>query len=329
MRRTGIGIWEQGWYAGHQLPGYSVLFPPAGALLSPQFVAAACAVVAAWCFERLARGWWPAPSATAAAAWFAVGVLSTLVGGAFAAGLAPALGALLAASRGRPALAARAGRRDHPDESGRRRVPRPRGHRVVARLALRAAIAPTAGALVPGLMIALAFPQGGSQPFAFSSFFWSLAVAVAVRHPAAARERVLRIGGAALRRRADRGDRHRHPARREPRPARRGLRRPAGDRSAVGTAPASSAAALRPAPLLAVARAGPLRDPRQRRAVEQARLPPAAARRARAAHRRGGAVPDRDPVHGRPLGDALRRAAPATRARLGASAGRQAQRPLL
>src|SRR4051794_20598005 len=43
VRRTGIGIWEQGWYAGHHLPGYSVLFPPAGALLSPQFVAAACA----------------------------------------------------------------------------------------------------------------------------------------------------------------------------------------------------------------------------------------------------------------------------------------------
>ena len=32
---TGLGIWEQGWYAGHHLPGYSVLFPPAGALLTP------------------------------------------------------------------------------------------------------------------------------------------------------------------------------------------------------------------------------------------------------------------------------------------------------
>ena len=191
-----IGIWEQGWYAGHHLPGYSVLFPPAGALLSPQFVAAACAVVAAWCFERLARGWWPAPSATAAAAWFAAGVLSTLVGGqlAFAAGLAPALGALLAASRGRPALAAALG------AATTLTSPVVAAFLVLAGTAWwlgsrsRAAIAPTAGALVPGLMIALAFPQGGTQPFAFSSFFWSLAVAVAIAILLPPRERVLRIG---------------------------------------------------------------------------------------------------------------------------------------
>ena len=54
---AGFGIWEQGWYAGHHLPGYSVVFPLAAALLTPQLVAAACAVLAAWCFERLARGW--------------------------------------------------------------------------------------------------------------------------------------------------------------------------------------------------------------------------------------------------------------------------------
>lgn len=60
--RIGPGIWEQGWYAGHHLPGYSVLMPPLAALLTPQVVAAAAVVVAAWCFERLATAHWSAPA---------------------------------------------------------------------------------------------------------------------------------------------------------------------------------------------------------------------------------------------------------------------------
>ena len=40
---------------------------------------------------------------------------------------------------------------------------------------------------MPGLLIVLAFPQGGTQPFAFSSFFWSFVAACADRGAAAAR----------------------------------------------------------------------------------------------------------------------------------------------
>src|SRR5918911_1498316 len=32
----GFGIWNNWWYAGHHVPGYSVLFPPIAALLTPQ-----------------------------------------------------------------------------------------------------------------------------------------------------------------------------------------------------------------------------------------------------------------------------------------------------
>lgn len=198
VSRAGVGIWEQGWYAGHHLPGYSVLFPIAGALLTPQIVAAVCVVVAAWCFERLARGWWPAPAARAASALFAGGVLSTLVGGqlAFAAGLAPALGALLAAARGRPLVAAALGALTTLTSPV-----------VAAFLVLgagawwlssrpRAALALAGGAIVPGLLILIAFPQGGTQPFAFSSFFWSFVVAVAIVVALPARERAIRAGAA-------------------------------------------------------------------------------------------------------------------------------------
>ena len=209
---AGYGIWEHGWYGGHHLPGYSVLFPLLAALLTPQFVAAGCAVIASWCFERLARGWWDDGAATAASAWFALGVVSTLVGGqlAFAAGLAPALAGLLAARDGRLTLAAALGALTtltSPVVSAFLALACTAwwlgGASVAGRASsARPAIALAGGAIVPGLLIAFAFPQGGMQPFAFSSFFWSFVVAVALAAGLPARERVLRIGaglyGAAL-----------------------------------------------------------------------------------------------------------------------------------
>ena len=65
-------LWDNGWYGGHHMPGYSVLFPPLAALLGPRLVGALSAVGAAWLFERLvarrstARAWprCGSPSAT-------------------------------------------------------------------------------------------------------------------------------------------------------------------------------------------------------------------------------------------------------------------------
>ena len=194
--RIGFGIYEQGWYAGHHLPAYSVLMPPLAALLSPQSVAALATVVASLCFERLASAHWPPHRARLATLWFAVGVVSTLVGGqlAFAAGLAPALGALLAATRGRNVLAlalAAATTLTSPVVSA---------FLVLAATAwllaerLRGPIWVATGAVVPGLLIAAAFSEGGMQPFSFSSFVWSFAVAVGAAVLLPRTERVLRIG---------------------------------------------------------------------------------------------------------------------------------------
>lgn len=194
--RIGFGIWEQGWYAGHHLPGYSVLMPPLAALLSPQAVAAICVVIATWCFDRLAAAHWPPAAARAATLWFAVGVVSTLVGGqlAFAAGLAPGLGALLAARRGHVGAAAALGALTTLTS------PVAAAFLVLAAAAwwladrARGAIWVGAGAIVPGLAIAAAFAEGGVQPFSFSSFFWSFAVAVGAAVLLPADERALRTG---------------------------------------------------------------------------------------------------------------------------------------
>ena len=36
----GFLLWNNDWYGGHYLPGYSVLFPPLGAALGPRLVGA-------------------------------------------------------------------------------------------------------------------------------------------------------------------------------------------------------------------------------------------------------------------------------------------------
>ena len=103
-----FAIWEQGWFGGHYLPGYSVIVPPLSAVFGPRLVGVVGALLAAWCFERLARRHWEPRPARAASIAFAVGVLATLVAGqmAFALGIGVGLAALLAAAGDRAVLAA-------------------------------------------------------------------------------------------------------------------------------------------------------------------------------------------------------------------------------
>ncbi|MGI9097432.1 MAG: hypothetical protein ACR2H2_02875, partial [Solirubrobacteraceae bacterium] len=58
VRSAGLGIWDNGWYAGHHTPAYSVLFPPLGAALGVRLAGALAAVAAAALFARLARRHW-------------------------------------------------------------------------------------------------------------------------------------------------------------------------------------------------------------------------------------------------------------------------------
>src|SRR4051794_37114899 len=51
----GFLVWNNFWYSGHTLPGYTLISPPVGALLGPRLVGALAAVAAAGCFGALAR----------------------------------------------------------------------------------------------------------------------------------------------------------------------------------------------------------------------------------------------------------------------------------
>ena len=180
----GFGIWNNWWYAGHNIPGYSVLFPPLAALFTPQLVAAICGdrqrravrvagspalrggllarrvVVRSGDVDKPVHGTADvrvrshagrrqrararAPAAGLAVALAFVTPLASPVGALFSAlaGGAQAVSAFLPERRIRPALPG---------------------------------IGVVIASAVPILALAVAFPEGGIEPFAFSAF-WPIVV---------------------------------------------------------------------------------------------------------------------------------------------------------
>lgn len=190
--REGFALWDGQWYAGHHVPGYSALFPALGAWLDPRFVAAAAVVGAAGLFSKLA-GRLPA-------LLFAATALAALPSGrlAYAFGLPFGVAALLALRERRLALAvcsavlaalaspvvglfAALGGVAHALGHPARR---------------RAGLAVAAAAAVPITLASLAFPEGGTEPFAASSFWPVLVVALAVAAFATGADRTVRLGAA-------------------------------------------------------------------------------------------------------------------------------------
>jgi hypothetical protein len=186
-------LWDGGWFGGHHLPGYSVLFPPLEGWLGPREAGALGAVAAVALFAALAREHWgPTTGARLASAWFALGAVTLLLSGrlVFAFGLAFGLGALLALARGRHALALALGVATA--------LASPVAALFLALAGVAAATRPGLGlavaALAPVAVLAVAFPEGGTEPFAFSAFWPAPLLAAGVLLLAPRRERALRRG---------------------------------------------------------------------------------------------------------------------------------------
>lgn len=193
----GFLAWNNYWYGGHYLLGYSVLFPPLGAAVGAT-VAGGLAAVAATVFFGVLVDRHYSSGARLATLWFGAGTITMLLSGrlTFALGVAVGLAALIALDRDRPLLA----------------LP----------LALATSCAsPVAGffllliggslfftgerrrgatfgacAAAPIAVMALAFPTSGAEPFALSSLLGSLAVTLLVYLVLPQRERLLRRGAA-------------------------------------------------------------------------------------------------------------------------------------
>ncbi len=176
-----------------------MLAPALGALIGPQPLAAISMILATALFARLIDGLFPATATRIAAVWFAVGASVALLSSRvpFDLGLAVGLGALLLARRGRwgAALAA----------SVLTALASPVAGAFLALALLTWALAGparawpaalTVAALAPIALLALAFPEGGAQPFVGSAFFPALAGVVVVGLLIEPERRLLRLGAA-------------------------------------------------------------------------------------------------------------------------------------
>ncbi len=103
----GFGIWNNWWYAGQNVTGYSVLFPPLAWLLSPQLVAALACVGTAAAFEALSHDVY-GDDAWLGATWLAAATVTELLSGrlTFAFGLCGVALTALLLERRRPRSAA-------------------------------------------------------------------------------------------------------------------------------------------------------------------------------------------------------------------------------
>src|SRR5580704_62322 len=105
FEHSGFTVWDNNWYAGHHLPGYSLVFPWLALLLGMRLVGALAVLVSTFAFERVAltvygpRARWGALCfAFAAAGDVWIGRLT------FALGVTFAMLAVLALVRERPWL---------------------------------------------------------------------------------------------------------------------------------------------------------------------------------------------------------------------------------
>jgi hypothetical protein len=107
FEHLGFAVWDEHWYAGHYLPGYSLLFPPLAALLGLRLMAVLSVLASCVLFERLAlRAYGPA--ARWGVAMFAVAAVGDVWIGrlVFAMGVSLALACVFALQRRRIGWAA-------------------------------------------------------------------------------------------------------------------------------------------------------------------------------------------------------------------------------
>jgi hypothetical protein len=176
----GFGIWNNWWYAGHHVPGYSVLFPPIAALLTPQVAGGLATTGTAALFEPLARHHF-GEDAWLGSLWFGAGTAMNLFTGrlTFAFGLLPAMGMALALQRRRfwlagvlavvTALASPVAALFAALAAGAYAF----GEYIRERR-LRAAVPGIAAvicSLLPVALLSGAFPEGGSEPFTLATLW--------------------------------------------------------------------------------------------------------------------------------------------------------------
>ena len=188
FRKEGFGVWNNFWYAGHDIPGYSVLFPAVSAALTPQLAGAIAAVGTSTLFTPLARRHCGSRALAGSMLFGAFTAVDLFTGRlAFAFGALPAFAAVLALDLGwwplgcvlavLSALCSPVAALFAALVAG--------GYAIGAFVRVRRARAVLGGAavfaaaIVPVALLAVAFPEGGAEPFDLLTMAPVLVVALA------------------------------------------------------------------------------------------------------------------------------------------------------
>ncbi len=180
FKHGGAVLWDDQWYGGHTVPGYSVLFPPLGALFGVQVLGCLACVASTVIVTRLLRGRGRTRhhehDHDLALVWFSVATVANLVVGRMPFALGMAFGALaLLGVREQRTKTAWIGAIGSSLAS-----PLAGGFVLLIGIALlgtlqRRRVLPLAGA-ASGIVVALLFPEHGVQPFPAVTFLSLLAL---------------------------------------------------------------------------------------------------------------------------------------------------------
>jgi hypothetical protein len=194
FKHGGALLYDDQWYGGHTVPGYSVLFPPLGALLGVQVIGVLACVASTVIVTRLLRGPGRRTGHDLPLVWFSVATVANLVVGRMPFALGMAFGALaLLGVRERRTKTAWAGAILSSLAS-----PLAGGFVLLVGLALLSQadlrrVLPLAGA-ASGVLVALAFPESGVQPFPLMSYLPLMVLIFAGLAVVPRSERAIRVG---------------------------------------------------------------------------------------------------------------------------------------
>lgn len=219
---SGWLVWDSRWYAGHDIPGYSLVFPPLGALVGVRTVGALAVLASAALFEKIVLAFYGSPAhgsvaygsaahgspvhgsvphgsaARWAAVWFALAALGDVWSGriTFALGVTFALGAVLALMRRHSAAAAllAAACATCSPVAGVLLALAALTHTATTRSA-RALLVLGVPAVAVAVVLAGLFGEGGWEPFPLLSFLATAAVVAGFLAALPRKRELLWVGG--------------------------------------------------------------------------------------------------------------------------------------
>jgi hypothetical protein len=198
----GMLVWDNSWYGGHPVPGYSLLYPPLSELLGVRLLGVLTVLASTALFSRIVTILYGRGS-TLGSVFFAVAAAGDLWIGriTFALGVTFALASMLAmlsgARRSRIALSALLGALSAvASPVAGVMLALAFATEIVAKRRLRPGAVVIVVVVVVLLPLEFFFPEGGFEPYGFNSFVAASAVALGFVWALPRRERTLRIGGA-------------------------------------------------------------------------------------------------------------------------------------